>query len=115
MEQEIVPVITLSLGGKTRNLKFDFNALAAMEQATGKSFTDATLWTKIGAGSLRTMLWAALLHESPDLTEKEVGTWVSMGNLKEVMDAVSKAMTLSLAEIDPNAGETKLPLVEAVQ
>ena len=35
--------------------------------------------------SLRTILWAGLVHENKDLTPEEVGGWVDQENFGEVM------------------------------
>ena len=42
-------------------------------------------------GSLRTLLWAGLIHEDKDLEEETVGSMIVISKLPEIMAAMSKA------------------------
>lgn len=84
-------MISLELGGKTRRLRFDLNALAELEDHLARPVTKlADL--ELSATAVRGMLWASLLHEEPELTPKDVGVWVSGENFAEVGEAVVKAL-----------------------
>lgn len=61
---------------KTRNLKFDVNALADFEQETGMGFAQL-LRQKAMFASARAMLWAGLKHEDRGLTIEYVGEMLS--------------------------------------
>lgn len=85
-----VPIVKITLD-KERTLRFDFNALSAFEERTGKSALEASVWAKPDARTLHALLWAALLHEDPDLTMKDVGAIIHMGNLKYVSEKIREA------------------------
>lgn len=58
--------------GRTRNLKFDVNALADFEQETGMGF--AQLMQKRAVfGSARALVWAGLKHEDRSLRIEDIG------------------------------------------
>lgn len=88
----------LKLGGKTHRLRYDLNALAALEERLGlKSLTDFEN-LEVRIGTIRTMLWAGLLHENPDLTEQEVGAMVDGSNMNEVVEGVTRALVESFGK-----------------
>ena len=95
------PAVTITLD-KERRLKMDLNAMYAFEEATGKSlFNGKTLESfqkEFTARDLRALLWACLLHEEKTLTIEQVGTWVNMGNIKEITKQVMLAFTASMPE-----------------
>ena len=68
-------LVPIELGGKTRNLKYGFNALVDLEETFGISIQDFLGVLKTGAKlkDLRTILWVGLLHENEGLTQKQVG------------------------------------------
>jgi hypothetical protein len=69
---------SLSLGGKQRTLRYTARSLNAAEAEM-----EGTPWLQIlldsGRGSMRAltvMLWAALLHESPEITLEEAADFI---------------------------------------
>jgi len=70
---------------KRRQLRFDFNAFAALQRECGISIMDLQKFVGIAKNSanesglmlpiyeLRGFIWAGLLDESPDITVKQVG------------------------------------------
>ena len=86
---------------KERHIRFDLNAFAELEEATGNTLTDSI--DDIGKGSLktvRTVLWAGLVWEDPDLTPQMVGACIGMHNLGEVTEALTQAITAALPPMD---------------
>lgn len=86
---------------KERNIRFDLNAFAELEEATGKTLTDSI--DDIGKGSLktvRTVLWAGLVWEDPTLTPQIVGSFIGMHNLGDVTEALTQAITSALPAMD---------------
>jgi hypothetical protein len=71
-------LVPIELGGKTRNLKYGFNALVDLEETFGISIQDFLGVLKTGAKlkDLRTILWVGLLHENEGLTQKQVGDMI---------------------------------------
>lgn len=77
--------------GKERKLKFDLNALAELEDMYG-TVDDA--FKALDSGSVkavRAVLWAGMLHDEPELTEREVGSLMDIQCLTEMTDALSQA------------------------
>ena len=83
--------IKLVLGGKERRLSYDLNSIAEI----GERLNIRVRLSSLGADlmerelplrALRTLLWAGLVHEEPDLTEEEVGAWVTLDNVQEVTE-----------------------------
>lgn len=67
--------VDVELGGKIRQLRFTFHALALVEEKLGLTSIEE-VFPRLQAKSLRvviTLLWAGLIHDEPELTEREVG------------------------------------------
>lgn len=84
-----VPLVPVPLD-RERHLRFDVNAMIALEEATGLSVADG-LPKKMSLRQVRALLWAALVHEDPDLTEAQVGGMIGPANLSEVTAALGRA------------------------
>jgi hypothetical protein len=86
---------------KERNIRFDLNAFAELEEATGRTLTESI--DDIGKGSLKTVrvvLWAGLVWEDETLTEQIVGANIGMHNLAEVTEALTQAISAALPPMD---------------
>ena len=100
MANKAVPEIKLRLD-KERTLRLDLNAMEAFEETTGVSLinpdekTDRVL---LSAKGIKTMLWACLLHEDPDLTPAEAGKLVHMGNMRTIDRAIKAAWEVAMPE-----------------
>mgnify|MGYP001564817574 CR=1 FL=1 len=88
-----LPYVTVQLGGKERHLRYTMQAMAEVEERLGlvNIFQDIPTVT-LNARNLRTLVWAALLHESPEITEPEVGRWIDGENFTEVSEAFGEAL-----------------------
>jgi hypothetical protein len=93
---------------KERNLVFDLNAFAELEDVYGE-IDDAL--SAIGRGSIkavRAVLYAGLVHEDESLTVKSVGKLVTLKNLQEV----SIALTDAIKQAMPQGNEVTQPAVK---
>ena len=76
----------IELGGKNRKIRFDYNALADLEQGLGqpiqKYFADVS---NIGFNFLRILVWAGLKSSDPGLTIQRAGMFINQA-LEEGMD-----------------------------
>ena len=63
--------VTLNVGGKDRILKYDLNAMAELEDVYGDLDGIQAALSSFSSKALRKFLWAGLIHEDPNLTEKE--------------------------------------------
>lgn len=90
---------------KPRSLRFDLNAMAAYEDATGKSAF--AIGDNISATSIRALLWASLIHEDKTLTLEQVGSLIHTGNMTEITSKINQIVQTSSdtgdeAEENPN-------------
>lgn len=120
----IKEAVEILLGGQTYRLRYDLNALVALEDAFGVSalglfdrlfsvtpedqeairegrMTDADLSKKIRVSDLRTLLWAGLIHDRPALTREEVGALITLDALPEVVTRCIEALSASFRASTP--------------
>jgi hypothetical protein len=85
LQAAVLPVTTLEVKGKdgqtkTYSLVLDFNALAKAQEAIGKDLSTVQawldMWGKITPAEITAICWAALDAYHPEVTIKEVGTWL---------------------------------------
>lgn len=83
---------------KERHLVFDLNAFCEIEDKFG-SITEAfKSLENVSMKALRTLLWAGLVHEDENLTEKEVGKLIDLSNISELANAVAEAMNAAMPQ-----------------
>ena len=82
---------------KKRTLRYTLNALAEIEDVLGVPLSQMSE-LEMGVKTVRTMLWAGLLHEDENLTEKAVGNMVDFGNLEYIQTKVSEAFSAATAK-----------------
>lgn len=106
---KIRPAMPIMLD-KERHLLLDLNAMVAFQEETGKNLFDASvtkaLKTSFGPKELRVLLWACLLHEDENLTLKQVGSWLHIGN----MDGIADKLMLAWSAAMPEGGKDDAPL-----
>ena len=83
--------VTIHLGGRDRELRYDLNAIALIGEKLELSgrlndLAADLLGKPLPLSALRTILWAGLVWDEPDLDEHKVGSWVDMDNVGEVWD-----------------------------
>jgi hypothetical protein len=86
---------------KERNLLYDMNAFIELEQRFG-SVENALeeLGKKANLKSVRTILWAGLVHEDENLQEKDVFRGVSLGSLQDITEILMTAIEQSMPKND---------------
>jgi hypothetical protein len=94
---------------KARNLRFTTNALAELEDMLGHPVTKMDQ-DNVGIKTLRAMLWAALLDESPDLTIQEAGCLMDQGDMQEISASVSEALELAFGNNDNAKNKVSGPI-----
>lgn len=109
---KVRPGVKITLD-KERTLFLDLNAMIAFEEAAGKRFQDASLQKgKMSPRDLRAMLWACLIHEDDALTEKQVGSWITAGNMVEITSKLNEAFEASMPKSE---GKQTVPLARRPQ
>jgi len=109
MARSVVPSVPIKLD-RERKLRLDLNAMALIEERTGKNVFKAEFWQGITAADLRICLWACLVHEDSELTPEQVGAMIHPGNINEVSQALLKTVSASLPERDTAGGSSENPL-----
>lgn len=100
--------VPLELGGKTRHLLLDFNALAAFEEKTGKNVFKFD-WDNLSAKDTRVLIWACLLHEDPELMLEQVGSWMTFESIPEITAALQQVMKSSFPDSSGNSPNPPTP------
>jgi hypothetical protein len=87
-KRQMVPIVL----DKQRNLYYNFTAWEEIENKFG-SIEDAlvALQGKKRMGIISYFIWVGLIHEDPELTQKDVSDWLDMDNLEEVMEVINRA------------------------
>ena len=98
MPKKSVPI---ELGGKTRHLRYDFNALVALEETLNIPISEIG---KLMSGSvkikdLRSIFWAGLIHEDNGITANEVGEWLDFSILGTIAEKVALAFEAAIPDI----------------
>lgn len=116
-------------GGKSRFIRFDLNAFAEMETLFG-SMDEAQERLKGGSmKDIRTVLWLGLIWDEAvidevtgepikyNLTQYQVGSWLTTLNLEEVMQKLQEAISGSLPDNPENksSGEVMNNVVQSAQ
>jgi hypothetical protein len=91
--------VRVNLGGRFRYLRYDFNALIALEEALGVPISQ---WKDIineqmGVRTLRTLVWAGLLHEDENLSERDVGAVLDITKIDDLSEKVLEAVELAFS------------------
>lgn len=88
--------VTVTLD-KVRTIRFTLNSLAELEDKFGVPLSKMGE-VELGIKAIRSMLWAGLIHEDEELTEKQVGAMVDFSNLEEVQEKVTTAFAMATAK-----------------
>lgn len=89
------PFVTIKLD-KPRKLRYTINAMATLEDLTGKPFASFVAGFNDEGFSfkdLRALVWAGLIDEDPSLTPEDVGNLLDKAqDLTEVLAKVGEAL-----------------------
>lgn len=84
---------------KKRELRFDLNAMAELEEIYGDfQETMETLNKKISIKAMRALLYAGLKHEDESLTLKKVGAMVKISDLAMLTQKITEAFKADMPE-----------------
>jgi hypothetical protein len=92
--------VEIAIGGKIRKLRYDFNALADLEERAGSGIAALVASGNMGYNTIRLFLWAGLKWEDKGLTPARVGTWLQEfleggGEIATLMEYVTHALKVS--------------------
>ena len=110
----------IEIGGKERTLRYDMNAWADIGDKLGITvrlahLQDDLLERPLPLSAVRSIVWAGLIGEDPDLTEREVGSWIDAENLGEVIKVFFEQFGMTSPVTSSKAAlslETEAPVAE---
>lgn len=86
---------------KKRTLKLSLNAMVSFEEATGiNPFSGDFSPVHMAPRQIRAMLWACLRYEDEELTEEQVGSWVTLDNMADVAQKLLDVFEVALPKSD---------------
>lgn len=98
-------LVDVTLDGATHQLRYNLNSLAEIEDRLKLDSISQILDTlrNLSMRTLRTLLWAGLIHAQPDLTEQEVGAmdFDFSGTVAKVSEAISAVFKSDDDEAQP--------------
>ena len=93
------PEVPITLD-KLRHLRLDINAMATFEELTGLNLLKPSVQKQLGKDmnitQFRALLYACLIHEDKTLTLEQVGSLISIANMKEVAAGIAQAQQLAV-------------------
>lgn len=102
---------TIKIDDEKYTLFYDMNALAELEEVTGKGIGEFQKMFQreedIRISNFRALFWAGLLHENEDLTIKEAGKILSKMARHDFSGAVEKIGLAFAAAFGTSEGEAK--------
>ncbi len=91
--------LTITLD-KPRTLRYGMNALAKIEDLTGKSILALDL-NQVGIKDLLAIVYGGLYHEDKALTIQKVGDLIDeYSDLTEIAEKIGEALTLAFGKSD---------------
>ena len=92
--------VTVNINGVEKELLFNLNAYANIEEHLGTSIPNAFKMVDSGSiKAIRAFIWAGLLHNDKNLSIEEVG---SITSIEGLIDAISEAVEVSMPEQEEN-------------
>lgn len=95
--KEKVVTITLS-DGVEREVKYDLNAMAEMEDRYGTIDAAFEALNKNSLKAVRFVLWVGLIHHDPSLTEQKVGSLIDVQNLKTIVESLKDSFEADMPD-----------------
>ncbi len=99
---------------KERNLLYDLNAFAEIEEHYGSIDEAMAALEKGSIKAVRVLLWAGLIHEEldekeqPKITVRQVGSWIAPSMLQDIADKLGQAIGSAIPEEEEQGDEVPL-------
>jgi hypothetical protein len=102
--------VEVDLGGQVRLLKLNLNAVASFEEHTGKSMGSMKdEFGRVPVSTLRVLLWALLVTDSPKMTIEDAGAMVDFDNLAYVSEKITELMAAAAPKGASAVADVPLP------
>lgn len=105
------PSVKREVAGKTVELRLDFNAVALVEQMTGKNLLDAEIWREMDTTTITAVYWAAAVQCNPKATLSDVraGGFKDAAEMVQAVRAAWKASSGAPEEDERPTNGSKEP------
>lgn len=106
------PAVLLTLGDVNYSLRFDFEAIAAAEELTGRALLTGLSKQDITTPTInlvRAMLYASLLPDWPTITFDQAKALVNLKTMTDIWVKILEAWSSGMAEPDEAETETPTP------
>jgi len=101
------PTAKLTLMGKQYTMAFDFNAMAIIQEETGKNPFSEEIWNNLGPIEVIAMLYGFLNTYHPEMTKDWLRKNIHIGNMKDIIESMQEAWEKSIPDAEDD-GEKKI-------
>lgn len=91
--------VTVEIKGATYTLSCDLNAMALVEEESGLNLLQSEFWVNISATNLRLVFWAWLQGFHPEITKKDTGKLIDMGNIEYITEKAMEVWMKAMPKI----------------
>ena len=99
-------LVTIQLD-KERHMRLSLKGMIEYGKLTNQNLLEGFNFKSMNLEEVGALLWACLIHEDRDLSLDDVLCMIDVGNLTDVIDALTKCISQSLVE--KKAGKPPLP------
>lgn len=101
--------VEIEMGGKTRKLRYDFNAIADIEEKADLGIGALFSERRAGLHSIRMLVWGGLKWQDKGLTVERAGTLIRdylndggtfEGLMEKVQEGLSKSGIVKIEEVE---------------
>ena len=92
------PTATININGRDLTLTFDFNAMAIVQEETGRNPFGEEIWDDLGPIETIALLYGFLNSAHPDITKEWLRKNIHMGNMTSVIESMQTAWLESIPE-----------------
>ncbi len=111
--------VEFEVDGKVKKLRYNFNAIADLEQQVGSGVTKLFSEEMVGFNTIRLLFWAGLRWEDPGLTMQRAGMIIEQllsegHSFEELSGWITDAFQLSglIGVKEEGSGESEPPFVK---
>lgn len=94
--------IKIMLDGEEHSLCYDLNAFAELEEKYGTVEKALQAMEKGNFRAVRTFIWAGMLREDENITERKVGSLITPGQLEDLAAKIGEALEQASPKAKPN-------------
>lgn len=105
---EPTPTSKIEIGGQTYTLAFDFNAMAIIQEETGRNPFSQDFWKDIGPVELIALYYGALNTYQPTMTKQYLRQTMDLRKFDYYVEKMSEAAQKAMPENNQSQEEKKI-------